>query len=126
MNHINRSETMETNPQEVPAIVPPVDVFEDADGITLKADLPGVGKESLEVNVEGEQLTIEGRVSLGEGRGLQPVHAEVRVARYRRTFALSRDLDTTKIEAAMRDGVLTLRVPKAEQARPRRIPVAIA
>ena len=111
---------------QAPAIVPPVDVYEDENGITLKADLPGVAKESLAVHVEGDQLVIEGHVSLGESARLEPVYAEVRVAHYRRTFALSRDLDTARIEAAMKNGVLTLRVPKSEQARPRRIPVRIA
>jgi HSP20 family molecular chaperone IbpA len=85
-----------------------------------------VAKENLHVGVEGDQLTIEGRVTLGENTKLEPVYAEVRVAHYRRTFVLSRDLDTGKIEAAMKNGVLTLAIPKAEQAKPRRIPVAVA
>ncbi|HET9651550.1 MAG TPA: Hsp20/alpha crystallin family protein [Usitatibacter sp.] len=108
------------------ALVPPVDVYEDENGITLKADMPGVSKENLSVSVEGESLTIEGTVSLGESTKLDSVYAEVRIAQYRRTFALSRDLDTGKIDAAMKNGVLTLRIPKAERAKPRRIPVAVA
>jgi HSP20 family protein len=108
-----------------PAITPPVDVFEDENGITLMADLPGVSKESLSVHVEGEQLTIEGHVSLGESARLESVYAEIRVAHYRRTFALSRDLDTARIDAKMKNGVLTLHVPKSEQARPRRITVEV-
>ena len=111
---------------DLPALVPAVDVFEDANGITLKADLPGVSKENLNVRVEGDQLAIEGTVTLGEAAGLEAVYAEVRVAQYRRTFALSRDLDTSKIDAAMKNGVLTLRVPKAEQAKPRRIAVSVS
>ena len=107
------------------ALVPPVDVYEDENGITLEADMPGVSKENLSVNVEGDQLTIEGAVSLGESAKLEPVYAEVRVARYRRTFALGRDLDTDRIEAKMKSGVLTLRVPRAERAKPRRIPVMV-
>ena len=108
-----------------PAIVPAVDVYEDENGITLKADLPGVSKENLHVRVEAGQLTLEGNVTLGETAHLQPVYAEVRTARYRRTFALSRDLDTEKIDANMKNGVLTLRIPKAEQAKPRRVEVKI-
>lgn len=115
-----------TKADDTPALLPPVDVFEDENGITLLADLPGVSKDSLSVHVEGDQLTIEGTVSLGESTRLEPVYAEVRVARYRRTFALSRDLDTGKIDATMKNGVLTLHVPKAEQARPRRIQVTVA
>ncbi|HET9579725.1 MAG TPA: Hsp20/alpha crystallin family protein [Usitatibacter sp.] len=111
---------------DVPALTPPVDVFEDENGITLLADLPGVSKENLNIRVEGEQLAIEGTVSLGESTRLEAVYAEVRVAQYRRTFALSGDLDTERIDAKMKNGVLTLRIPKAEQAKPRRIPVTVA
>jgi len=120
------SKAAEAAKQDLPALTPPVDVFEDANGITLKADLAGVSRESLSVRVEGDQLILEGSVSLGESEKLEPVYAEVRVARYRRTFALSRDLDTAKIEARMKNGVLTLHVPKAEQAKPRRIPVHVS
>src|SRR5205085_3552698 len=109
---------------EAPApLVPPVDIIEDAEGITLTADLPGVDKDNLSVGVDGDTLTIHGTVALGESGSLQSVYAEVRVAEYRRTFVLSRDLDSARIDASMKDGVLTLRVPKAEQAKPRRIAV---
>lgn len=107
-------------------LVPPVDIWEDNDGITLKADLPGVAKEGLAVGVDGETLTIEGAVSLGESAKLKDVYAEVRVARYRRTFVLGRDLDSEKIAARLRNGVLELRIPKLEAAKPRRIPVRVA
>jgi HSP20 family molecular chaperone IbpA len=65
-------------------------------------------------------------VSLGETANLKPVYAEVRVAQYKRSFVLSRDLDTEKVEASLVNGVLTLRIPKREQARPRRIEVKAA
>jgi HSP20 family protein len=107
-------------------LVPAVDIWEDADGIVLKADLPGVSKEKLSVGVEGETLTIEGVVELGESPKLRDVHAEVRVARYRRTFVLGRDLDTEKIAANMKNGVLQLRIPTREAAKPRRIPVQVS
>ena len=108
---------------ETAALLPPVDIFEDGDGITLKADLPGVAKENLGVRVDGDTLTIEATMNLGEPHNLQHVYAEVRFAQYRRSFVLSRDLDTSKIDASIRNGVLTLRVPKADQAKPRRIAV---
>lgn len=125
VNRDNTTAAATTAAEQQPALVPAVDVFEDENGITLKADLPGVSKESLNVRVEGDQLTIDGQVALGESARLEPVYAEVRVAQYRRTFALSRDLDTGKIDATMKNGVLTLRIPKGEQAKPRRIPVAV-
>jgi HSP20 family molecular chaperone IbpA len=104
-------------------VVPRVDVLEDESGITLLADLPGVPKESLELKIEGDTLLVEGLVATPLSQQLQSVYAEVRVPRYRRTFTLSRELDAGRIEANLKDGVLNLRIPKQEHARPRRIEV---
>jgi HSP20 family molecular chaperone IbpA len=109
--------------QEPAPLVPPVDIVENADGITVMADMPGVSKEGLTIGVEGDRLTLEGAVELNESPQMQNVYAEVRVARYRRSFVLSRDLDTEKIDARLAHGVLTLHIPKAERAKPRRIEV---
>ena len=98
---------------------------EDAGGITLLADLPGVGREDLVIGVDGRYLTIEAPLKLGEANSLTPVYAEVRANHFRRSFELSGDLDTAKIDAGLRDGVLTLRIPKLEQAKPRRIDVRV-
>lgn len=108
------------------AVLPAVDVFEDESGITLLADMPGVAKEKLELKVEGDSLLIEGGVQTQMPDGLEAVYAEVRIPRYRRSFTLSRELDTTKIEANLKDGVLTLRMPKQAHAQPRRIAVTSA
>lgn len=105
------------------AVLPAVDVFEDASGITLLADMPGVPKDQLELKVEGDALSIEGRVRAPTPEGLEAVYAEVRVPRYRRSFTLSRELDTTRIDASLKDGVLTLRIPKQAHAQPRRVEV---
>ena len=109
--------------QQQRAALPAVDVFEDGSGITLLADMPGVPREQLELKVEGETLLIEGAVQPRTPEGLEPLYAEVRVPRYRRSFTLSRELDTTRIEANLKDGVLTLRIPKQAHAQPRRIAV---
>lgn len=114
----------EANEQRAVApLVPPVDIIEDGDGITVRADLPGVSRENLSIGVDGDTLTVEATVSLGESAHVQPVYAEVRTAQYKRSFVLSRDLDTEKINASIRNGVLTLQVPKREQAKPRRIEI---
>ena len=105
------------------AALPAVDVFEDAAGITLLADMPGVPKEQLELRVEGDDLLIEGSVQPRTPDGLEAIYAELRVPRYRRSFTLSRELDTTRIEANLKDGVLNLRIPKQAHAQPRRIAV---
>lgn len=104
-------------------LVPPVDIVEDAEGITLRADMAGVDRENLSIGVDGDTLTLEGAVTLNESARLQSVYAEVRVAQYKRSFVLSRDLDTGRIDAKLGNGVLTLRIPKLEQAKPRRVEV---
>ena len=108
------------------ALMPPVDVFEDATGITLLADLPGIPKDRLHLQVEAETLTIEGEVALDVPEGMEATPAEGILPRYRRVFTLSRELDTDKVSAEFRNGVLTLRIPKAEHAQPRRIEVEVA
>jgi len=107
-------------------LIPLVDVFEDVNGITLTADMPGANKETLAIDVNGEVLTIEATFSLGESAAMQPLYTEVRTPRYRRSFTLSRELDTAHIDASLKDGVLNLRLPKLEEARPRRIEVRAA
>ena len=119
-------EKRDTQEAAATPLVPPVDVVEDKDGITVRADLPGVSRENLSIGVDGDNLSIEGTVSLGETASLKAIYAEVRVAQYKRTFVLSRDLDTERVDASLVNGVLTLRIPKREQARPRRIEVRTA
>ena len=109
--------------QRVPTAVPRVDIIEDQTGITLWADLPGVSREALEIKVEGDTLTIEGNVSLPVSEGMEPIYAEIRAPRYARSFTLSRDLDTAAIQAKLDQGVLELRIPKHQQAQPKRITV---
>ena len=111
--------------QEQRAMLPRVDVLEDETGITLLADLPGVPKDQLDIKVEGDTLLIEGDVSQQMPEKLEAVYAEVRVPRYRRAFTLSRELDTSRVEANLKDGVLSLRVPKVAEAQPRRIQVQV-
>jgi HSP20 family molecular chaperone IbpA len=108
------------------AMVPPVDVIEDGSAITLLADMPGVPRDKLSIQLEPDSLTIEGEVSLDVPGGLESSHAEVRLPRYRRVFSLSRELDTENTSAEFKNGVLTLRIPKAAHVQPRRIEVKAA
>ena len=114
------------DPREDAVLLPPVDVVEDAGGITLYADMPGVAKENINVKVEGDALTIEGTLSLVVPESMTEHHTEVRYPRYRRVLTLSQELDRERATAEMNQGVLKLRIPKAEQARPRRIEVKVA
>ncbi|CAA9431812.1 MAG: hypothetical protein AVDCRST_MAG51-2717 [uncultured Ramlibacter sp.] len=114
--------------QNAPAqhVVPPVDIFEDEHGITLLADLPGVSRERLGVRVDGDSLLIEGTAEVAGPRELELVYGEAQVPAYRREFTLSRELDASRIDAQLKDGVLRLSIPKAEDAKPRRIEVRLA
>jgi HSP20 family protein len=114
-----------TQAERQPALSPHVDVLEDESGITLLADLPGVPKDQLTLHVEGDRLEIEGQVVSPAPEDLQPVYAELRTPRFRRAFTLSRELDTGRIDANLKDGVLTLRIPKHEHAQPRRVQVQV-
>ena len=111
---------------EAPALTPPVNISEDDAGITLTADLPCVTLDTLALRVDGDTLTLEAPIRLALEPSLEPVYAELRAGRWQRSFSLSRELDTAHIDATLKDGVLTLRLPKSEQARPRRIAVRAA
>ncbi len=110
---------------DIPTLMPRVDVFEDTAGITMVADLPGVSKDRLELRVEADTLQIEGDIAPETPEKMEAVYAEVQRSRYRRAFTLSTELDTSRIEAQFRDGVLQLRIPKHEHAQPRRIEVQV-
>lgn len=112
--------------RDAPALLPPVDVVEDATGITLYADLPGVARERLHLRVDGDQLAIEAEMRLPVPEGMAASHAEVGLSRYRRRFTLSKELDAARIGAELAQGVLRVRIPKAEHAQPRRIEVQVA
>lgn len=118
--------TEETAREASEALRPPVDIFEDAEGITLMADMPGVSRDRLTIQVDQDNLLIEGDAQIRMPDGMQALYADVRTTRYRRSFALSSDLETDKIDATLKDGVLTLRVPKRPELRPRRIEVRTA
>jgi HSP20 family protein len=122
----SRTPARQAESPEQPALLPPVDVIEDASGITLYADLPGVPKEKLNVQVDGESLVIEGEMALEMPKDLQAMHVEVSLPRYRRVFTLSKELDPERLSAELKHGVLKLQIQKAEHARPRRIEVRVA
>ena len=126
MAEMNRNVEQSRAAPEQPALLPPVDVIEDATGITLYADLPGVPKEKLSVRIDGDSLVIEGEIGLEMAKNLEATHVEVGLPRYRRVFTLSKELDPERLSAELRQGVLKLRIHKAEHAKPKRIEVRIA
>jgi HSP20 family protein len=105
------------------AFLPATDIFESADALTIVMEMAGVDKKNLDVNVEDGILTVEGRLDFSKYEGMQPVYTEYNIGHYRRSFSLSSKIDQDRISAHMQDGVLTLLLPKGEEAKPRRISV---
>lgn len=101
----------------------PVDIFEDREGITLEADMPGVSKDRLTVRVDGDTLVVEGKVHFELPEQAEALYADVRSTSYRRSFVLGRELDTEKIQAQLKDGVLKVRISKRAELQPRKIEV---
>jgi len=104
-------------------ITPPATVLENADGYTLEVEMPGVSKDTLEMWVENNELTILGRRSLPAVEGTL-LHRESHLENFRRTFELDPSIDAEKISAKIEQGVVSLTLPKAEQVKPRKITVA--
>jgi HSP20 family protein len=123
--HATREQAPTFSQGSTPALTPPVDVLEDSTGITLYADLPGVRKDQLRLQVEADTLTIDAESDLAAPPGLQPSHTEVSLARFHRVFTLSKELDTAQVSAELAHGVLKLRIPKAEHAQPKRIAIQV-
>lgn len=120
----NKPVHQQPEPQEA-SLLPPVNVVENSSGIVLTADLPGVPKDKLSLQIEADTLTIEGEVVLDVPEGMEASHAEVSLPRYKRIFTLSKELDAEKVAAEFKQGVLTLRIPRAEHAQPRKIAINV-
>jgi HSP20 family molecular chaperone IbpA len=118
-----KSKTMQEVQEQERSIRPAVDIFEDDAGITLHADMPGVAKERLDIQIDGESLSITGDLDIPVADNVHAVYADVRSNRYQRSFSLSRELDTSNVDASLKDGVLIMRIPKREEHKPRKIEV---
>ena len=109
----------------IPARVflPTADIYETNDALNVVLEMPGVEKNSVEVRVEDGVLKIDGRLDFSKYQGLQPLYTEYNVGHYSRSFRLSSKIDQNKIGAELKDGVLSLVLPKVEEAKPRTIQV---
>ena len=103
--------------------LPNADIYETETALTVVLEMPGVEKTNVEVAVEGGVLKVYGRIDFSKYEGLQPIYTEYNIGHYARSFRLSSKIDQTKIEAQMNDGVLSLVLPKVEEAKPRAISV---
>jgi HSP20 family protein len=103
--------------------IPGADIFEAEHALSVVLEMPGVDKSNVDVSVEAGVLVVEGRVDFSKYEGMQPVYTEYNVGHYRRTFSLPNKIDQGGITAEMKDGVLTVTLPKAEAAKARRIEI---
>ena len=106
--------------------MPKADIHETKEGAVLYIDLPGVNKDSLDINVDNNVLTIKGGVDLKTPVDLNPTYMDVHAGAYHRKFTLSAELDSSKIDANLANGVLKLEIPRSEEHKPRRIEVKAA
>lgn len=129
MNEVTRHEAQASVPareRRSRAMRPPVDIYEENDALFVVADMPGVTREGLNVEVDGNLLSIEGEIRIDMPEGLTATYAEAQAQRYERRFTLSHEIDTAAIEARLENGVLHLRLPRKERHRSRRIEIKAA
>jgi HSP20 family molecular chaperone IbpA len=103
--------------------MPTADIYETQDALTVILEMPGVDNTKVDVRVEDGVLNIEGRLDFLNYQGLQPLYTEYNIGHYSRSFRLSSKIDQSKIAAELKDGVLSLVLPKGEEAKPRTIQV---
>lgn len=120
-----KQEVAKGEEQTVPAryYVPQTDIFEGADALTVVMEMPGVSKDAVSIDLENNQISIEGKIDFSKYENLEPVYTEYNVGHYKRAFTLSNKIDNSRISAELNDGVLTLVLPKVEEMKPRKIAV---
>ena len=111
-----------TTPARV--FVPVTDIFETPESLTVVLEMPGVDRNGIHASVEDDVVTIEGRIDFTKYEGMRPVYTEYNVGHYARSFEISNKIDQSKISAQIKDGVVTIVLPKVEQAKPRKIQVS--
>lgn len=118
---ITRKESMPEKSHTIPTITPVVDIYENEEEIILRADMPGVAKDDLTVHIDNGTLAISGVRQLKKPGAAE--WEEFGNVEYRRTFSVPQTIDVEKIDAVLKNGVLELRLPKAEAAKPRIIEI---
>jgi HSP20 family protein len=103
--------------------VPVTDIYENEQSLTVVMEMPGVDKSNVEISVEDGVLSVQGRIDFSKYETMLPLYTEYNIGHYRRSFSLSNRIDQDKIAAEMADGVMTLTLPKVEEAKPRKIAV---
>ncbi|GGY02500.1 hypothetical protein GCM10007160_32880 [Litchfieldella qijiaojingensis] len=131
MNDVTKRETSQDvatreRKEQLRALLPPVDIYEEDNALHIIADMPGVKREGLSIEVDNNVLSLEGEIQIEMPEGISATYAEIRAQRYARRFTLSHEIDTDAIEAKVDNGVLHLVLPKKDTHRSRRIDVKAA
>ena len=116
-------ENKEESTIPVRLFVPVADIYDAEHDLTIILEMPGVEKSNVDILVDDKVLSVEGRLDLTKYQGLQPLYTEYNIGHYARSFRLSSKIDQNKIAAEMKDGVLSLKLPKVEEAKPRSIQI---
>jgi len=103
--------------------IPYADIYETDDALCVVMEMPGVERTNLDVALENDILRVDGRIDFSKYEGMEPVYTEYSIGHYTRSFTLSNKIDREQISAQLDDGVLTLTLPKAQEAQPRRISI---
>ena len=121
-----KKDLVDKEEKTVPAryYVPNTDIHETENALTVVVEMPGVEKDKVDIDIENNVLLIEGLIDFTKYAEMQPVYTEYNVGHYSRKFSLSNKIDQNKISAELKDGVLTLTLPKAEAAKPRKIKIS--
>ena len=103
--------------------VPHTDIYESPNSLTVVMEIPGVSKDAVDIRLEKNELTVNAEINTANYSDYQPVYTEYNIGHFSRSFILNSKVDRERIEANVADGVLTLTLPKAEEAKPRRITI---
>jgi HSP20 family protein len=118
-----KKELVSKEEKTVPAkyYIPPADIYETDDALSVILEVPGVEKKNLDIKLENDVLRIDAQIDFGKYEGYEPVYTEYNVGHFQRAFTLSSKIDQDKITAELNDGVLTLTLKKSKEPTPRRI-----
>ena len=111
------------NTAPVRYFVPATDIFETEDALTVVMEVPGVGREAIDISLENNVLKIEAKIDPAKYDGMEPLYTEYNVGHFARSFTLSNKIDQQQISAKLEDGILTLILKKVKEATPRRISI---
>ena len=103
--------------------MPYTDIYESANALTVVMEIPGVSKDAIDIRLEKDELTVNAEINMANYSSYQPVYTEYNIGHFSRSFILNSKVDRDRIEANVADGVLTLTLPKAEEAKPRKITI---